>query len=120
MFDRDRPSYRAYLRTLAGKEIEYIVREKRRPRTLNFNAYLHAVALPLMAEYMGQSIEETKLDLMGECWGWRTVRGRKVPAKPRTSKMTQAESKFLLDWMIPWAAQLPTPVIIPLPGEAEP
>jgi hypothetical protein len=109
----------AYLKTLIGRNVECIVRKERVKRSLDMNAYLHAVPFPLLAEYFGDSIEGTKLDLMGECFGWRTApSGHQLPVKPHTSDMTVEESAFFVDWLIPWAAKLPGGgVRIPLPGE---
>jgi hypothetical protein len=118
-FTSERTQRKAYLRILAGTPIvEIIVRKPADPRTLDMNAYLHAVVFPMVAEEMGQGIEETKRDLMGACWGWRDER-RKIPMRRHTSKMTQAESKFFLDWVIPFAQAQFNGLQIPYPGEAE-
>jgi hypothetical protein len=56
---------------------------------------------------MGDSIEATKLVLMGECWGWKrnAFTGRDVPVMPHTSSMTKEQCTFFIDWLIPFAAQ---------------
>lgn len=88
----------------AKTPIEIIVRRRRTQRSLEQNKYLHGVAFPIMADYIGQGIAETKLDLMGECWGWTTTKlGHVVPVKPSTSAMSVDECSHFIDWLLPWA-----------------
>ena len=89
-------------------------------RTLAQNKYWHSVPFKLLAESIGDSIENVKLDCMGECWGWTTTKlgGNRVPIKPHTSDMTIEEGCFFTDWIIPWALEFHR-VVIPLPNEWE-
>jgi hypothetical protein len=107
-----------YLRYLRGKRVEVEIRQARTKRSLDQNAYLHAVPFPILAAHFGDSIEGVKLDLMGECWGWHQspVTGRWLPVKPHTSAMTVEECQFFIDWLIPWA-MTEHGVEIPLPAE---
>lgn len=115
------PTRQRYLRTLAGKDVEVVIRRKRSQRSLDQNAYWHAVPFQLLQEALGyDSIEELKFDLMGECWGWTlTKAGHRVPIKIHTSHMDTAEGAHFTEWLVRFGAQLPTPVFIPLPNEAE-
>ena len=108
----------AYLKSLIGQKVDVIVRKERVQRSLNQNAYLHAHPFPLLADHFGDSIEGTKLDLMGEFWGWKRspVTGKDVPVKPHTSDMSVDECTLFIDWLIPWAAK--QGVLVPYPGEA--
>lgn len=109
---------RLHLRTLAGKDVEIIIRRKREQRSLNMNAYLHAEVFPAFAREWCDSIEGVKFDLMGECWGWTTTKqGHHIPVKPHTSDMSVEESTFFVDWVVPFGAQ--RGVDVPLPREAE-
>lgn len=122
VFD-DRTAFDRRLRSLTGKRIELLIRKPRSKRSLAMNAYLHHENGPirLLAEYFGDSIEGTKYALMGECFGWvkSHASSNLVPAKAHTSEMTREESKYFVDWVIPWAAQLPGGgVMIPLPNES--
>ncbi len=116
---------RSYFRSLAGQNVEITVRKERTKRSLDQNAYMHAVPFPMLAEELGyESIEDLKLALMGECWGWKRdqISGHEVPNKPRTSDMTVEECTHFIDWLIRWAA-MPGNVcehgfLIPLPNEA--
>lgn len=115
-FERDRRTQ--YLRYLRGKPVELEIRQARTKRSLDQNAYLHAVPFPILAAHFGDSIEGVKLDLMGECWGWKasSVTGKWLPVKPHTSAMTVEECQFFIDWLLPWA-MTEHGIAIPLPSE---
>ncbi len=118
----DKPKeYAKHVRTLHGRFVEVVVRKQRVKRSLDQNAYLHSVPFPMLAEELGyESIEELKLALMGECWGYHTdkVSGRELPVKPHTSSMTVDECTRFIEWLIQWA-QITWNIRIPLPNEAE-
>lgn len=116
--EAERHYRRQWLDSLAGKDVEVIVRKKRTQRSLDQNAYWHAVPFPLLQEALGyDSIEELKFDLMGEKWGWTTTKhGNHIPVKPHTSEMTVEECTEFIDWLIPWA-MTKHGVTIPLPNE---
>jgi hypothetical protein len=107
-----------HLKTLVNKPVEVIVRVPQSKRSLDQNAYLHCDTGParLLAEHWGVSIEEAKLLLMGECFGWHEVNGHQIPIKPHTSSMTVKEFSQFVEWVIPWA-MTEFNVTIPLPGE---
>jgi hypothetical protein len=112
--------YMAALRLLTGKKIEVVIRKPKSKRSLDMNAYLHSTNGPfrLLAEHFGEDIAGIKLALAGECFGWvysKTIR-REVPIKPHSSDWTVEDSKYFVDWVIPWAAR-EHGVVIPLPGE---
>jgi hypothetical protein len=89
-------------------------------RSLDQNAYLHAVPFPIIAEYVGCSVEDIKYDLMGEKWGWKESAinsNRMVPVKPSTSSMTTAECSEFIEWLIPFANEK-FGLSIPYPDEA--
>jgi len=117
----DRPKdYGRYLRKLRGQFVEVIVRKRRTQRSLDQNAYLHAVPIPILADHFGYTIPEMKLVLMGECWGWHRekITGRDLPLKPSTSEMSVEECSQFIEWVIPWAATNHQ-VLIPLPNEVD-
>ncbi len=119
LLDTERDRRRMYLRTLAGKHVEVVVRKVRVQRSVDQNAYLHVGPFPVLAEELGyDSIEELKLALMGECWGYHRdrVSGRDLPIKPHTSDMTVEECTHFIDWLIPWA-QVNYNIRVPLPNE---
>lgn len=116
----DGPSeYRQYLRTLAGRDVDVVVRKPRLQRSLDQNAYLHAVPIPIFADYWGEEIETTKLLLLGECFGWKeTRRGPRLPIKPRTSRLSVPEMSHFIEWLSAWG-MTEFGLRIPLPHESE-
>lgn len=95
------------------------VEQPKTKRSLDQNAYLHAVPFPIIAEYVGCSVEDIKYDLMGEKWGWKESPLRAnhmIPVKPSTSAMTVEECTEFIEWLIPFAAQK-FGCVIPLPSE---
>jgi hypothetical protein len=116
LFDTERAWRRAHLYTLRGQDVEVIVRKKRRQRSTEQNAYIH-VAAAFLAEEFGNEIDEMKLILMGEKWGWHRDKatGREVPIKPHTSDMTVEEATEFIDWLPRWA--LGHNITLPSPGE---
>ena len=120
-FDRfladDGHRWREHLRQFRDKPVEVIVRAKRSQRSLDQNAYIHAVPVSILAAEFGMTIPECKYELMGACWGWKTLpSGHEIPIKGHTSEMTVEECKYFIDWVIPWA-MTEHGVVIPLPNE---
>ena len=109
-----------WTRTLTEQVIEVVVRKRRTRRTLDQNAYIHAVPIPMLADHFGNTIPEMKLALMGECWGWKRdpATGKELPIKPHTSEMDVEECTHFIEWVIPWAAT-EHQFVIPYPSEVE-
>lgn len=109
---------RAYLKCLAGKAVDVIVRPHRKQRSRDQNAYIHAVPIPILAEHFGYTVPEMKLVLMGECWGWRLdrVSGREIPVRCHTAEMSVEECSQFIEWVIPWA-MVHHQVAIPFPNQ---
>jgi hypothetical protein len=117
--EHERDRRRMHLGSLIGKRVEVIVRKVRTQRSLDQNAYLHAVPFALLAEYWGEDIETTKLLCLGECFGWKDTRdGHRVPIKPSTSGLTTEEGSHLIEWLPAWAMR-EFGVSIPLPQEGQ-
>lgn len=118
--DQARGTILAHLRRYPGVPLDVLIRQHKEQRSLDQNAYLHAVPFPVIAEHVGDSIDGVKLDLMGECFGWReSMSGHLIPVKPHTSHMTVEECTFFIEWLIPFAAQKFN-MRIPLPSEWTP
>lgn len=108
-----------YLQRFAGKDVDVTIRIHREQRSLDQNAYLHAVPFLLLSEYWGEDIETTKLLVLGECFGWRDFPdGRRIPMKSSTAALNTEETSRLIEWMPPWA-MTHFGVSIPLPEESE-
>lgn len=117
----EQPSaFRGHLSRLNGKRVEVTVRRYREQRSLEQNAYWHAVPVTLMAEYMGEDHMATHYALLGECFGyhWNEGFGRYIPNKGSSSALTTEEFSHLIEWCPPWALEHHG-VQIPLPNEVE-
>lgn len=116
--ETERDQRRVYFQSLAGQDVEVTVRKERTRRTLDQNAYIHAVPVPMFAEEWGEDIETTKLLLLGECFGWRETQYGRVPTKPSTAALSVDDMSHFIEWMPPWG-MTNFRMNIPLPGEAE-
>lgn len=114
----DPTAYQQFKRSLAGKRVELVLRPKRTKRSLDQNAFIHAVPIPMVAEKIGESINDTKLLMMGEKWGWHMVRGYNLPVKGHTSEMSTTECAEFIEWAPMWA-MTEFGLFIPLPNEVE-
>lgn len=103
--DFDYPKdYRAFIQTLAGYEVEIDIRKKRTRRTLKQNAFFHAAIAPL-AEHLGCTTEELKIDLLGTWFGWKDIRNSKVPERLHTSELNTKDFADLMDHTMQIAAE---------------
>lgn len=95
---------RRHLSGLIGKPVEVVIRQRRKKRSTDQNAYLHAEPFLKLAAKWGESVARTKLICMGEFWGWEPCRitGALLPVKAHTSDMTVEECTTFIDWLIPW------------------
>jgi hypothetical protein len=116
-----REQRRRYLEGLSNKDVDVIVKPRRNQRSLDQNAYWHGVPFKLLREHLGyESVDELKVDLMGECWGWtKTKSGHDIPVKVHTSQLTTDEGAWFTEWLVRFGAQLPSPCLIPMPNEVE-
>ena len=95
---------KAFISTFKGCEIEVEIRERRKKRSLDQNAYLHAAIKPY-ADHLGYTVEELKLALLGECFGYHEVKGVQLPIRLHTSKLTTKEFVDLTELMVQKAAE---------------
>ena len=109
-------AFRLGLKALRPGPVTIVVKAQEAKRTLDQNAFLHAAPFRILAEFFGESVEQTKYVLMGECFGWTrdAITQREIPVKPSTSSMTVEECTFFIDWLIPWA-QDKFDITLPLP-----
>jgi hypothetical protein len=111
-----------YLRTFAGKVLEISVRQYRKQRSIDQNAWIWGVAYPLIAESIGydrDEHEELHYWLVRECFGTHHDKrlGADV-ANVRSSKLTTAEFSEYMEWLVRFSAKK-FGVVVPLPSEAE-
>jgi len=95
------------------------VSQYRRKRSIEQNAFLHAVPLKLICEHTGYEIDDMKTYLLGKAFGWIEYEmmgeRRKRPAK-RSSELNTEQFSFLMEFCEMWAAQ-ELNLIIPRPNE---
>ena len=101
----ERDARRAYLWSLAGDRIEVTYRKARSQRTLEQNAYWHAVPFPMLAAHFQCSMDAVKLLVLGECFGWMSIESSpyriwEMPYIAHTANLTAAQGGYLTDWMI--------------------
>ena len=113
---------RRYLRSLVGKRVGLVIRERRTQRSHNQNAWLWGIALPLLADALGYDEHEHETlhyALLGECFGhvYDPRSGQTVLAKT-SSQLNTKEFAEYMEWLVRWAATEHN-CRIPLPGESE-
>lgn len=97
--------FKTFYSQFAGDEVEVTVRKRRSKRSLKQNAYFHAAIAPL-AEDLGYTTEELKLDLLGNKFGWKELAdGNKVPLRLHTSELNTKDFADLMDYSIQIAAE---------------
>lgn len=102
-----------------GKAWAVEIKEYRKKRSLDQNAYIHAVPLKILAEHTGYELEELKEYLCGEFSGWdqREVFGKtKVRPKLRTSDMDSQQMTQFIEFLI-WFGSDKLGLTIPYPTE---
>lgn len=110
---------RQQLASLAGKPVE--IREQKRTRSTDQNAWIWGVAYPLIAEAVGyepHEIEELHYGLVAK-WGGEHFDkrlGAMVPNK-RSSKLTTKEFSDYMEWLVRFAAKECGGVLVELPDE---
>jgi len=96
----------------AGHEVELEVRKRRTKRTLKQNAYLHAAIKPF-ADHCGYTVEELKLALLGECFGYHQVKGVTLPIKLHTADLSTKEFCDITELLIQKAAEEHVLILLP-------
>ena len=118
--ERVRENCIAELRALpTSKAWRVEITEYRKKRSLDQNAYLHAVPLKMISDKTGYDIEDVKQYLCGEWSGWNEteVFGQKR-LKPTltTSQMDTAQMTEFIDWLV-WYGAEKMGLTIPYPNE---
>ena len=80
------------------------VDKRKNKRTLDQNAYWHAVPVKELAEHCGYTPSQMHYALLGECFGYRAgPAGHVLPIKPSSSDLSIEEFSHLIDWVLTWA-----------------
>lgn len=88
----------------AGHEVEIELRKRRSKRSLKQNAAYHASIEPL-AEFLGYTVEELKLSMLGGCFGWKNVNGVQLPERLHTSDLNTEDFSDLMAYTMQIAAE---------------
>lgn len=95
------------------------IKEYRKQRSNEQNAYIHAVPFALICEHTGYTIDDMKEYLCGEFTGWETyeVMGKKKqrPIQTTSQMDTRVMTNFI-DWLQWWASSTLN-LRIPSPNE---
>lgn len=118
-----RDAFSGHLKTLANAEVDVIVRRRQNQRSLDQNAWIWAVAYPVIAEELGydkHEHEDLHYALVAKCFGEHFDKrvGAMVPNK-RSSKLTTKEFSDYMEWLVRFAATELGGILVPLPGESE-
>jgi len=95
------------------------IKEYRRKRSNDQNAYIHAVPLKLISDHTGYTMEEVKEWLCGEFMGWEEYQlVDKLMHRPlkTTSQMNTAEMTGFIEYM-QWYGSSKLNLNIPSPNE---
>lgn len=116
------PRRRAYLRSLAGKDVDIVIKVQRNRRSQKQNRWWWGIAIPLIAQELGYEKHEHEAvhyALVAKCFGTRfdRVLNQEIP-NVRSSHLTTVQFAELMEWAVRWAAQ-EYALIVPLPNEAE-
>lgn len=116
--ETERVKRQRWLKVLAGHEVEVLIRLVPRQRTLDHNAYIHAVPVYLVSQETGDDPDDVKRDLMVACFGTVPRPTGDEPWMAHTSSMDIEQASYFIEWAPPYGLRT-FGVDIPLPGEVE-
>lgn len=111
-----------YLKRLAGKPVDVVVKVHRNKRSDRQNRWHWGVAIPLIAQELGydkHEHEQLHYALVNLCFGTAfDARLKQEVPKVRSSELNTIQFSELMEWEVRWAAQ-EYGIVIPLPNDAE-
>lgn len=116
-----RREWGGFLRRLAGKSVEVVVRPRKSIRSQKQNAWLWGAAYPILAEEFGYDQHEHEIlhyALVAKCFGTRMEMGVEVP-NARSSKLNTKLFSEYMEWLQRFAAEWEPPIDLPLPDEVD-
>lgn len=116
--DTQKQAIRRWTRTLKGEPVEVIIRKKRVKRSLDQNAYFHAIPVELMAEEWGVTHDEAYYLLLAEWKGYKDGPLGRMPNCTSGSKLTREDFSALITWVLDYGPS-EWNVFIPAPNEAD-
>ncbi len=121
--DTQRKAMARWTRTLAGQEVEVLVRKRTRRRSSDQNRAWWGLIIPAITagcDMDPNSTHDKELvhyGLVEKCFG--VERNEKLGVdlpKARSSKLTTKEFSYLMDWAAKWAAE-ELGIYVPLPDD---
>lgn len=104
-FDHPTQAHQFNMAHFAGHEVEIEIRKRRSKRSLKQNAAYHASIQPL-AEFLGYTVEELKLAMLGGAFGWHDEGPRKgLPLRLHTSDLNTEDFSDLMAYTMQVAAE---------------
>ena len=113
-------NYKRYISTLKDGELELVVRRAKRNRSNSQNSYYWGVVIPLIAEEIGELINEDVHNILREKFLKKGVDilGNRYEIVRSTADLSTMEFEKYLKEIRLWAS-MELSVKIPLPNEAE-
>ena len=109
-----------YLKSLAGKPVDVIIRLHRNRRSNKQNKWHWGIAIPLIAHELGydkHEHEDVHYALVAKCFGTHVdVKLKQEIPNVRSSQLTTAQFSELMEWEVRFAAR-ELGVVVPLPNE---
>ena len=95
------------------------IKEYRKKRSLDQNAYIHAVPLKIIAEHTGYTIDDIKTYTCGEFMGWKKVEIMGVEVDRPIKTTSQMTTKEMTDYIenLQWFGSSTLNLRIPSPNE---
>ena len=109
---------RRWVKTLKGQDVEIVVRRKQSKRSLDQNAYWHAIPVELMAEEWGVTHDQAHYLLLGEWKGYTDGPLGRLPNCTSSSKLTVEDFSALITWVLDYGPS-EWNVYIPAPNETD-
>lgn len=112
---------RNYLKRLAGKDVDVVVKVHRNTRSADQNAWHWGIAIPIIADALGydkDEHDELHYWLVKQCFGTRVDPLMGEVPNARSSKLTTAQFSEFMEWEVRWAAK-EHGIVVPLPNESE-
>ena len=114
-----RGMFRRWLSSLAGKDVELVVRRRRKQRSLQQNAYYHGVIVKILADHFGYRPAELHAALKYEFLRVDPDDRRPLATVRSTTSLSTVEFEDFQERVRQWALE-EHEVLIPLPNEVEP
>lgn len=121
--DAERLRRQAYLKALAGRQVDVVVRVHRDRRSEAQNRWWWGIAVPLIAHELGYDRHEhdrLHYALVATCFGtaFDPVLKQAIPNE-RSSTLSTEKFSQLMEWAVRWAAA-EHGIVVPLPNEVVP